>query len=243
MDNAGAENWRVLTTLFPAGWDRKARESGAISRQRGITVPETLLRLFLLHVARGCSLAETSVLAKQAGLAQISNVGLMKRLRRSEEWLRWLCTELVVENGVQMPGSSGDGIVRLVDGTIVKEPGRTGSQWRILYSLRLPDLYCDFFQVTPTVGAGTGETFARIPVSPRDLMLGDAGYCSPASVGSVVERGGNVLVRINPQSLPLQRASGETFDLLSSLQQLREADQVGQWPVRVADGAAGRLCA
>lgn len=243
MDNAGAENWRVLTTLFPAGWDRKARESGAISRQRGITVPETLLRLFLLHVARGYSLAETSVLAKQAGLAQISNVGLMKRLRRSEEWLRWLCTELVVENGVQMPGSSGDGIVRLVDGTIVKEPGRTGSQWRILYSLRLPDLYCDFFQVTPTVGAGTGETFARIPVSPRDLMLGDAGYCSPASVGSVVERGGNVLVRINPQSLPLQRASGETFDLLSSLQQLREADQVGQWPVRVADGAAGRLCA
>src|SRR5574337_1839400 len=82
MDNAGAENWRVLTTLFPAGWDRKARESGAISRQRGITVPETLLRLFLLHVARGYSLAETSVLAKQAGLAQISNVGLMKRLCR-----------------------------------------------------------------------------------------------------------------------------------------------------------------
>jgi len=244
MENAGTENWRVLTSLFPSGWESKAWESGAITRQRGIAVPETLLRLFLLHVARGYSLAETSVLAKQAGLARISNVGLMKRLRRSEEWLRWLCTELVAENGVRLPGPRGKGGVRLVDGTIVKEPGRTGSQWRILYSLRLPDLYCDFFHLTPTSGTGTGESYARVPVNPGDLMLADAGYCSPASIGSVLDRGGDVLVRINPQSLPLQRASGRKFELLSRLQELHEADQVGQWPVMLADSAmAGRVCA
>ena len=99
----------------------------------------------------------------------------MKRLRRSEEWLRWLCTELVTENGVRMPGQKGSGAVRIVDGTIVKEPGKTGSQWRILYSLRLPDLHCDFFDLTATVGSGTGESFTRIPVAHQDLML--ASFC------------------------------------------------------------------
>ena len=74
-----------------------------MARQRGITLPETLLRLFLLHVARGYSLRETAVRANQAGLATISDVGILKRLRRSEDWLRWLCTQLVSENGVRMP--------------------------------------------------------------------------------------------------------------------------------------------
>ena len=71
-----------------------------------------MLRLFLLHVARGYSLCETSVRAKEADLAAISNVDLMKRLRRAEESLRWLCTELVAENGVSMPRHDGTGAVR-----------------------------------------------------------------------------------------------------------------------------------
>jgi hypothetical protein len=215
-----------------------------MTRQRGITLPDTLLRLFLLHVARGYSLCETSVRAKEAGLAKISNVGLMKRLRRAEEWLRWLCTELVAENGVSMPHRGGTGAVRLVDGTIVKEPGKTGSQWRILYSLRLPDLYCDFFHLTPASGSGTGESFARVPVKRKDLMLGDAGYCSVSSIQWVVDHGADVLVRINPQNFPLHPAGGERLDLLSRLQELKDADKVGQWPVVLAGRSiAGRVCA
>jgi hypothetical protein len=244
MENAADENWEVLTSLFPAGWDEKAKETGAITRQRGITVPDTLLRLFLLHVARGYSLCETSVRARESGLARISSVGLMKRLRRAEEWLRWLCTELVAENGVSMPRHNGTGAVRLVDGTIVKEPGKTGSQWRILYSLRLPDLYCDFFNLTPTSGSGTGESFARVPVKPQDLMLGDAAYCSVASLQWVVDHGGDVLVRINPQNFPLHHAGGERLHLLSRLQELKEADKIGQWPVMLTGTSiAGRVCA
>jgi len=244
MENATDENWQVLASLFPPGWDQKAKETGAVKRQRGITVPETLLRLFMLHVARGYSLVETSVRANEAGLAKISSVGLMKRLRRAEEWLRWLCTELVSENGVRMPSRQGAGAVRLVDGTIVKEPGKTGSQWRILYSLRLPDLHCDFFHLTPTSGIGTGESFARVPVGPRDLMLGDAAYCSGPGIQWVVDHGGDVLVRINPQNIPLEHSGGEGFDLLSHLEELREANQVGQWSVVLAGAKiAGRVCA
>src|SRR6202035_5987671 len=114
MENAAEEDWQILTSLFPEGWDRQAKETGAMERQRGITIPEALLRLFLLHVARGYSLRETVVRAKEAGLAAISDVGLLKRLRRSEDWLHWLCTRLVIENGVQMPREVGQRSVRIV---------------------------------------------------------------------------------------------------------------------------------
>src|SRR5258708_34058387 len=90
MENAAEEDWQVLTSLFPEGWDRQAKETGAMGRQRGITSAETLLRLFLLHIARGYSLRETSVRAEEAGLAAISNVGLLKRLRREEGGRPWV---------------------------------------------------------------------------------------------------------------------------------------------------------
>ena len=244
MENVADEDWQVLASLFPEGWDRQAKETGAMERQRGITAPDTLLRLFLLHVARGYSLRETSVRAEKAGLATISDVGLLKRLRRSEEWLHWLCIQMVSENGVQMPRQRAEGAVRIVDGTIVKEPGKTGSQWRILYSMRLPDLRCDYFNLTATTGPGTGESFARLPIAKHDLILGDAGYSSATGIDWVVRQGGDVLVRLNPQSLRLQGKGGGNFDLLARLQTLKTAGAAGEWAVSVpGTDIAGRVCA
>jgi hypothetical protein len=244
MDNAADENWQVWVSLLPPDWEEQARRTHAIWRQRGITDPGILLRTFLLHVAKGYSLRETAVRAQEAGLAVISDVGLLKRLRRSELWLHRLCVELWAENGVRMPAEAGMRRVRIVDGTVVKEPGKTGSQWRILYSIQLPELRCDFFELTPTVGAGNGESFARVPVGKGDLLLGDAGYGSAPGIESVVARGGDVLVRINPQALVLEDRQGRNFPLLRKLQELKAAGQVGEWRVRVAGTpVSGRVCA
>jgi hypothetical protein len=62
MDNAADEDWRVLQSLFPQGWGEQARAAGAIERERGITAPDVLLRVFLLHVGKGqyCSLSNHS---------------------------------------------------------------------------------------------------------------------------------------------------------------------------------------
>jgi len=53
-------------------------------RARYISDPETVLRVLLLHLATGCSLAETAARASASGLAQISAVGVFKRLRAAE---------------------------------------------------------------------------------------------------------------------------------------------------------------
>jgi len=47
------ENWKVLLSLFPVGWRQMARQSGAVERLRGFPSPEVLLRVLMLHVARG----------------------------------------------------------------------------------------------------------------------------------------------------------------------------------------------
>jgi hypothetical protein len=50
------ENWKVLASLFPAGWQQMAWQSGAHERLGGFPPPEVLLRILMLHVARGYSL-------------------------------------------------------------------------------------------------------------------------------------------------------------------------------------------
>lgn len=240
------ENWRVLASLFPAGWQQMARRSGAIERLRGFSSSEVLLRMILLHVGKGYSLRETVVRAKLANWADVSDVALLKRLRSSEEWLRSLCSELLKENTGPLPTVASQTPIRAVDGTIVREPGKTGSQWRILYSLRLPSLVCDFFEVTSTIGEGNGESLRRLPVVPHELVLADAGYCSVAGIEYVHQRQADVLVRVNPQSFVAFSPRGTRVALLSQLQGLCRAGQIGQWPVVLhAPGSSfsGRVCA
>jgi len=245
MTNAAEEDWRVLTSLFPEGWQQQARLTGAMERQRGVAAPEALLRLLLLHVARGYSLRETSVRARETGLAQISDVALLKRLRRAEDWLHWLCQQLILDHGVEMPNESREPRrVRILDGTIVREPGKTGSQWRILYSLSLPDLRCDYFDLTAAAGAGTGESLKRLPVARHDLILADAGYGSSAGIRWVVGQGGDVLVRLSSLLPPLQAEAGGRLDLLAHLRQLQTPGQIGEWNVRLTGMAhPARVCA
>jgi hypothetical protein len=48
-----------------------ARQSGAVERLRGFPSPEVLLRMLMLHVARGYSLRETVVRAKLANWTKV----------------------------------------------------------------------------------------------------------------------------------------------------------------------------
>jgi hypothetical protein len=79
------ENWRILSSLFPVGWQQMARRCGAIERLRGFSSCEALLRMILLHVGKGYCLRETTLHAKLANWADISDVALLKRLRQSEK--------------------------------------------------------------------------------------------------------------------------------------------------------------
>jgi hypothetical protein len=52
-------------------------------------------------LACGCSLGETALRARKAGLAKLSDVALLKRLRKSQNWLYALCCQLFEERGMK----------------------------------------------------------------------------------------------------------------------------------------------
>jgi len=240
-----SEDWRVLLELFPSEWEESGRRSGAVTRLRGFDSIEGLLRTLLLHVGCGWSLRETAVQAGLAGIADVSDVTLLNRLRQAEGWLRQLCQLLWQDNGVDLHPTLKGRRVRAVDATTVKEPGRTGGQWRIHYSLRLPTLECDHFELTSTKGKTVGERLSRFKFQAGELVLADAGYSRGPEVAAAFHQHADVVVRLNPASLALRDKHDKPFGLLAAVTKLSRAGQAAEWPVwaAVADQRiAGRLC-
>ena len=191
------------------------------------------MRVLLIHVGKGYSLRETAVLAKASGLAEVSDVALLKRLRKSEDWLLRLCQALLAETGINTPPLSNPLRLRLVDGSIIKEPGKTGSQWRLHFSFTLPEFRCDHFELNPAKGEGTGETFSKYPVNPGDFIVGDRGYSTAKGIEYIDTNEAFVLVRVNTSSLPLYDRQGESFSLLEAVNTLEQPFEAREWAVSV----------
>jgi hypothetical protein len=227
----GEQSRQTLPTLFPRNWRALAEKTGANRRPRGVPSLEALMRMLLLHLARGYSLHETVVRAKAAGVAELSAVALFKRLQKAEDWFKELCQVLLPLNGLTVPVDTKALRLRLVDSTTVREPGKTGSWWRIQYSFQLPAFGCDYFGLHPGEGEGTGDSFTQFPITRGDHVIGDRGYSHISGVEHIAAQGGFVLVRLNPVSLPLYMPAGPRFPLLRRLATLRTVGQISEWPV------------
>jgi hypothetical protein len=183
-------NWQTRVSFFPPDWEHLAAETRAKVRLRGFRSVAALMRTLLLHVARGYSLRETVVRARIARLAPVSDGALLKRLRRAEEWFRPLCMALLQEQGIEMPQAHPQLRLRLVDSTTSKEPGKTGSLWRVHYRFRVPEVRGAAFTLTPTKGVGTGDTLTQFPIAPGAHLIADRGYCHAKGIEHVVSNGG-----------------------------------------------------
>jgi hypothetical protein len=243
--NAAREDWDLLRSFFPARWKALARTTGALKGLRQDKSEECCLRLLLMHLGCGFSLRETVVRARRARLANLSDVALLKRLRKSKDWLHQLCCDLFQERGLQKAAANPVPL-RLLDATVIKEPGPTGSQWRVHYSLRWPDLVCDYFKVSATDGAGSAETLQQFPILRGDWVVVDRGYCHASGIHFVASQKACVTVRLNPQGILLHTPKGALFPLLEQLKPLQRPGQVAEWKVAVPwEGqtpVSARLC-
>ena len=236
------EDWAVVRQVLPEGWQQAARRLGAFGRVRQVKSPEVLLRVLLVHLAEGCSLQETATRVRELGwVDRLTPQAVALRLQSSEQWLRWMAEKLWTDRAPQPTWQKYR--VRAVDATVVRESGRTGSQWRVHYALGLRDLQCDFFELTDVHG---GETLRRVPVQRGDLLLGDRVYGAPPGIAQVTRSGGAVLVRVSLQILPLFDRKGQRMKLRDRLKRLRIGD-VCEMPAYVHgprnERIAGRLIA
>ena len=239
------EDWEVLTRFLPDGWEEQAYQTGALVRRRKIDTPATLLRVLLIHLADGKSLRATAAYAREAQVCQINDTALLHRLRAAGPWLRWMAMGL--RGGLEDLGPVERFVtghrVRVIDASVVSEPGSTGSDWRVHYSLNLASLHCDACEVT---NYQTGESFTNFPVQPDDVLLADRAYCKSPGIVHVVAHRGAVVVRWHSTALPLFTYRGRPFAVLPHLRTLA-ATGMGDWNVYLhpAQGAhvKARLCA
>jgi hypothetical protein len=238
------EDWEVIESLLPEGWEDKAKELGAIGRFRKFSNVADLLRTLLIHIGEGASLRETVVRAKEGKLANISDVALLKRLRLAGPWLSWL-GQGVMEKWMGAPlreQPTGIGRIRIVDGTSIQRPGAKTTTWRIHYSMQLPTMQCDEVHVTDT---DTGESLKVFSIEPGDLIMGDRGLAHRGGIHHVLSQGGDVLVRVSLTSVPFYDKQGRRFNLLEKLGRLKP-HEVGDWEVEFEYDDCrvfGRICA
>jgi hypothetical protein len=122
----------------------------------------------------------------------------------------------------------------------------SGSQWRIHYSLLLPTLECDHFDLTSSCGTGPAERFGRFRFRAAELVLADAGYCHSAGIAAVVAAKADVCVRLSSHGLLAFDKRGKPFPLLKRLEKLVKAGDLAGWPVWIKSGdesIVGRVCA
>jgi len=205
--------------FLPAGWEDAAKRLGAMRRQRKLPSAGELLRILLVHIANGCSMRETVARAKQGGLAEISDVALLKRLKCSSEWLRWMAIKLISRRGVEMePPKSFLGYkIKSVDASVITEPGSTGTDWRLHYAIELFTLQCDQFVISrPELG----ESFVNFRIDEGDLFIGDRAYGRLKGLKYVVEHRGHFLARLKSKAFNIYDRNGKELNLLNELRSL-----------------------
>lgn len=256
IDNAGVDelavgelagigqDWDVVMQMLPAQWESKAIELGAVQRLRGFDSVGSLLRVLLIHLADGCSLRETAVRASAGGLAAVSDVALLKRLRGCAPWFEWMAREMAADMALPLtaqallPGRR----VRLIDGSSVSEPGATGSTWRLHYALNLHTLSCDEVHVTE---ADIGESLTHFDIQAGDVIMADRGFAKRPSLRYAVQRKADVVLRASLSNLPLHDQRARPLDLFPKLRTLA-IGQAADWPARVQDDIGAipvRVCA
>lgn len=223
------DNWQTLIRFLPNGWEEKAIELHAISRFRNIPSVQTLLQILLIHLAEGCSLRETATRAEQGRIAKVSDVALLKRLKTSGDWLKWIACNLLENLGAttQKPNWLKKYNVRIFDASVITEPGSTGTDWRLHYSLELFGLTCDYLEVS---SPQKGEKLSNFPIHKGDLIIADRAYGYSTGLSHVIDHGGDFIIRIKNKAITLKNKDGSTFQLLNNLQKL-SLGEFGDWEV------------
>lgn len=195
-----------------------AYKSGAFTRRREIESPGKLLQLLLTWAVAERSLRETAAMASEAGLADVSDVALMKRFLRAGDWLGQLLASVLQTN---IPSGELGWRLRLLDATTISRRGSKGTDARLHMGLDLKNNRFDSIEFTDARG---GEKLERFTFQPNEITIGDRGYAHRSGMAKVMDAGASFIIRIPWSTFPLEHLDGTPFDLLAALETLPEAE-------------------
>jgi hypothetical protein len=219
-ESFSSEDWNSIVSRLGGAemLNSSARETKAFLRARVIASAVDLLRMILAYCVRAGGLRSTAAWAASIGFVDISNVGLLYRLRQCGDWLALLVGQALA---TAAPKTSRGRLIRIVDATAVAKAGTAARQrnqlWRVHTAFDLPSERFGHFEVTDQ---SEGERFDRIPVVPGEIRIGDRAYLQPNRIAGVLDAGADVLVRSGWKSARWLDADGNPIDLCAALQQV-----------------------
>lgn len=199
--------------------EQEARATGAFRRAREVKSGVDLLRLILAYCLGERGLRLTAAWAEAVGLASLSNVALLGRLRNAVPWLEAILARLLVQAAAGSLGViAGGRLIRLVDATTVRKAGKSarenGRLWRTHAVFDLPGERFSAFELTDEKGA---ERINRIAVVPGELRIADRVHCRADELADVIAQGGDVLVRAAWTSARWLEEDGRAYDIVRDL--------------------------
>jgi hypothetical protein len=201
-----------------------------------------LLRLTLAYCLGSMGLRLTAAWAEAVGLASLSNVALLKRLRKMLPWLEILVARLLSTGGDGGVAAAAKGrTIRLVDATVVAKAGReereAGGLWRVHAVFDLPSERFSAFELTDE---REGERFDRAAVVPGEIRIGDRAYLQPDRMAAVLDEGADIVVRAKWNGARWLDADGGKVDLIKLLKKARNKEYLDQ-PIWIGRSGGERL--
>jgi IS4 transposase len=211
--------WDYLLALL--GGERRvtqlAYETGAFTRRRKIESPADLLRLIFTWAVAERSLQETATLAAETDLADVSDVALLGRFSRAEDWLGAILGDLLSARNVPPLVATE---IRLIDATSISCRGSKNTERRVHLSMDLRTNRSTAIDLTDWRG---GESLERFTVRSGEIVIGDRGYGTRTGLAHVANAGAHFIVRFAWSNLPLETADGEPLDVIKTLRSVPEA--------------------
>ena len=183
-------------------FESRATTQAALVRRRAVGSASDLLRLCFGYVLGRLSLRMLSAWAEDRGIASLSDVALLNRLRGSAEWLEDIAQTLIAQLHPELAAVARTGTTAqrlcLVDGSMIGAVG-TGAKARRLHVVYdLIHQRIDHVDVTDT---HTAERLDYGVILPGDIRIGDRGYARYGDLASVLALGGDFIVRTGSNGL------------------------------------------
>ena len=215
------ENVEKLLEMLPSGYDEAAKETGALKRKREIKTSIDLLKLVFLYVANGLSHLEVSVVAKMKGIAQISDVGFMKRFAKCGKLIEWLLENLRPQATAHYskPSKFEKYDIKALDASVVTSGGKIRITHRLHFAIDIFLLKSDQYKIT---AQKIGESLTNFVVKATDLFLGDRAYGTKTSMEHCLANDGNFIFRIRKNAFDIYDKKGNKIDLIKKLRGIKK---------------------
>lgn len=204
-------SWQRLASLLPPDLDASAKASGALRRRRGIRCAADLLRVAFAYAVCDWPLRLVGAWLVTLGLADVSDVAILKRLQHCQRWLGLLVVQCLQQRSLRLAARPGVRI-RIVDATQVAEAGH--HNW---YVHACFDLGAGCLAGVEVTDVHAGESLVRFPGQPGEIYLADRGYAHAKGLGSQLVQGVRLVVRCHWQNLALEQEDRRSLDVLDWL--------------------------